>query len=405
VKEQRPDVFDAKTALSCGSALGPEWATKSELFRLVDPEILNTKGSLRIHFDQPYIDVHVSETPNPDDTETNNNSSDNNKRIWERLRLYRKDEEIRKEVGGTIDKEDSEEETEMRREMEEREMLNGEGYRVHLRLVDRTFIHCDSVICAIGVDPNVEFLGDGGDIDRSENGALAVGKMMETSAPNLWAAGDCCRVKEEEEKERGVLDHNWIQMQLWSQAKAQGTLAAQCMSSDSRESCDLFAGVLFDLFAHTTHFFGYKVVLLGRYNGQGLLKPGMETLVKELSVLEPQGGKDDKIGGGGGGDKNQTVVSTSTHCHSGSPGSSRRSIGESDPGRINKVNVEIWTRITPGVEYIKLIVHCGRIVGALLVGDTDLEEMLENLILNKLDVSRLGIDLLDPDVDIEDYFD
>ena len=71
----------------------------------------------------------------------------------------------------------------------------------------------------------------------------------------------------------------------------------------------------------------------------------------------------------------------------------------------NTSNVEIWTRITPKQEYIKLTVVSGRVVGALLIGDTDLEEMLENLILNKLDVSRLGIGLLDPDVDIEDYFD
>ena len=41
--------------------------------------------------------------------------------------------------------------------------------------------------------------------------------------------------------------------------------------------------------------------------------------------------------------------------------------------------------------------------GAMLIGDTDLEETMENLILNQLDVGSLN--LVDPHVDIEDFFD
>jgi hypothetical protein len=47
----------------------------------------------------------------------------------------------------------------------------------------------------------------------------------------------------------------------------------------------------------------------------------------------------------------------------------------------------------------------GRVIGAILIGETDLEETIENLILNQIDVSSLGEDLLNPDIDIEDYFD
>ena len=47
----------------------------------------------------------------------------------------------------------------------------------------------------------------------------------------------------------------------------------------------------------------------------------------------------------------------------------------------------------------------GRVIGAVLIGDTDMEETFENLILNKLDISRIEDSLLDPDIDIEDYFD
>jgi hypothetical protein len=34
-----------------------------------------------------------------------------------------------------------------------------------------------------------------------------------------------------------------------------------------------------------------------------------------------------------------------------------------------------------------------------------MEETFENLILNQLDVSRFGENLLNPDIDIDDYFD
>jgi len=34
-----------------------------------------------------------------------------------------------------------------------------------------------------------------------------------------------------------------------------------------------------------------------------------------------------------------------------------------------------------------------------------MEETIENLILNQLDVSRYGENLLNPDIDIDDYFD
>ena len=45
----------------------------------------------------------------------------------------------------------------------------------------------------------------------------------------------------------------------------------------------------------------------------------------------------------------------------------------------------------------------GRVVGAVLIGKTDLEGTFEDLILNQTDVSQ--IDLLDPAIDLEDFFD
>ena len=126
-------------------------------------------------------------------------------------------------------------------------------------------------------------------------------------------------------------------MRLWSQARSMGVWAAKCMLGETDE---LAIGFTFELFAHVTRFFARKVVLLGRYNAQGLDREGVELLVRR------------------------------------------------DPDA-----------------YLKLVLANGRVQGALLVGDTDLEETFENLILNELDVSRFGIELLNPDIDVEDYFD
>ncbi len=83
-------------------------------------------------------------------------------------------------------------------------------------------------------------------------------------------------------------------------------------------------------------------------------------------------------------------------------------------GKFNGQNVPSpWralVRYTAGVEYLKVIVSDsdnGRVQvdGAVLIGETNLEETIENLILNRTDISAIEQRLLDPDIDIEDYFD
>ena len=66
---------------------------------------------------------------------------------------------------------------------------------------------------------------------------------------------------------------------------------------------------------------------------------------------------------------------------------------------------ELLLRTTKNREYVKAVMQRGRMQGAVLIGETDLEETFENLILNQMDLSSFGEDLLDPDVDIEDFFD
>jgi NAD(P)H-nitrite reductase large subunit len=118
-----------------------------------------------------------------------------------------------------------------------------------------------------------------------------------------------------------------------------GAYAAKCMISNGTGE-EITMDFCFELFTHVTKFFGYKVVLLGKFNAQGL-------------------GND----------------------------------------------YELLVRCTPGLEYVKVVLQNGRMQGAILIGETDLEETFENLILNQMDLSRYGESLLDPNIDIEDYFD
>ena len=189
---------------------------------------------------------------------------------------------------------------------------------------------CDFVVSATGVVPNTSLFAD--KLDVTEHGGIKVNWTMETSALYVYAAGDVCTTMWER------ADH-WFQMRLWIQAQQMGMYAAKCMAA-------LFVGeeviqdFCFELFSHVIHFFGYKVILLGLYNGQTL-----------------------------------------------------------------NSQYEILLRVTKGMEYVKLVMKDGKMQRAVLIGETDLEEMCKNLILNQLDLSVYGEDLLNPDIDIEDYCD
>ena len=118
-----------------------------------------------------------------------------------------------------------------------------------------------------------------------------------------------------------------------------GDYAARCMHAANKVE-DVQLDFCFEMFAHATRFFDYKVILLGNYDARGLAN-----------------------------------------------------------------DYELLIRCTDSLEYVKVVLSHGRVCGALLIGETDLEETFENLILNQIDVSMLGEDLINPDIDIEDYFD
>lgn len=187
------------------------------------------------------------------------------------------------------------------------------------------------VVSATGVAPSIDF-EISTPLETSLDNGIKVNEFMQSTIPNIYAAGDVCFPNWEHSK-------HWFPMKLWTQARQMGCYAAKCMSSHLNKE-EIYQDFCFELFTHTTKLFGYKVVLIGLFNGQKLGK-----------------------------------------------------------------EYEILFRMTKGKEYIKLVLQNGRLQGAVLIGDTDLEETFENLLLNQIDLSSYKEDILNPDIDIEDYFD
>ncbi|XP_038833653.1 pyridine nucleotide-disulfide oxidoreductase domain-containing protein 1 [Salvelinus namaycush] len=206
------------------------------------------------------------------------------------------------------------------------------SWPVYAQLTNGKTFGCDFIVSATGVVPNTEPFLHGNSFALAEDSGLKVDDHMMTSEPDIYAAGDVCTAGWEP-------SHLWQQMRLWTQARQMGWYAGRCMAADVlSETIEL--DFCFELFSHITKFFNYKVVLLGKFNGQGL-----------------------------------------------------------------GLNQELLVRCTKGHEYVKVVLSGGRMLGAVLIGETDLEETFENLILNQMDLTPYGEELLNPNIDIEDYFD
>lgn len=207
-------------------------------------------------------------------------------------------------------------------------------HKLNVSLTDtkNTKIFCDLLVSATGVVPKINFKCDEEFATHTTDDGILVDEFQKTSINGIWAAGDICTAN-------WTKSEHWFQMRLWTQARQMGAMAGKSMAAQLQNN-EILQDFCFELFGHVTELFGYQVVLLGRYNGQGL-----------------------------------------------------------------NYKYEALIRMTPNHEYIKYIIVDGRVKGAILIGETGLEETTENLILNQLDVSGYGDDLLDPNIDIEDYFD
>lgn len=207
-----------------------------------------------------------------------------------------------------------------------------DSFPVQVTLQNGQLLECDFVVSATGVKSAINFQMVSEPFQFGPDGGIFVNDLMETSIGNIFAAGDVCFAGWE-------WAQHWFQMRLWTQARQLGAMAGKTMAAKFNGE-QIYPDFCFELFGHVTQLYGYQVVLLGKYNGQGL-----------------------------------------------------------------EGKYEALLRVTQDKEYIKYVLVNGKLQGAILIGDTGLEETTENLILNQLDLTPYGDDILDPDIDIEDYFD
>ncbi len=74
------------------------------------------------------------------------------------------------------------------------EFLGNEGRLYGVKLQNGTQIPCELAVVAIGVKPNVKLAHEAG-LHIGSLGGITVNEYMQTSDPDIYAAGDCCEVK------------------------------------------------------------------------------------------------------------------------------------------------------------------------------------------------------------------
>jgi NADPH-dependent 2,4-dienoyl-CoA reductase/sulfur reductase-like enzyme len=105
----------------------------------------------------------------------------------------------------------------------ERVVRGERGALQGVRLADGAELAADIVVATIGVVPSTDFVAASG-IRRAANGAIETDPALRTSAPDVWAAGDCANVT--------WFDGSRRPEQLWYTARDQGRLAARSMLGD-----------------------------------------------------------------------------------------------------------------------------------------------------------------------------
>ena len=218
-----------------------------------------------------------------------------------------------------------------------------DGFPATAILSDGARVSVDLIVCAAGVDPapRVAWLPEAR-VPRGSDGGIGVDATFRALGDGV---GDSVFAAGDAaccDARRLDRATRWFPMRLWNQARVSGTYAARVMVGEA--DADAW-GFNFELFTHVTRFFGVKVILLGLYNAQTLEDEPESELVSYSR-------RDD-------------VAST----------------------------------------FARVLLLRGKMVGAVLLGDTDLEETFENLILNGTDLTRFGPSLLDPETDVGDYFD
>lgn len=127
-------------------------------------------------------------------------------------------------------------------------IANSKGEIEAIELDSETKINADLVLIALGVTPNIELAKNAG-IQIGETGAIKVNQHMQTSIPNIYAAGDCC-------EKTNIITQKPSWVPLGSTANKEGRVAGINLTGKKAE----FKGVLG---AAVTKFFDINISITG----------------------------------------------------------------------------------------------------------------------------------------------
>ncbi|OGI02175.1 MAG: hypothetical protein A2Y25_04870 [Candidatus Melainabacteria bacterium GWF2_37_15] len=145
----------------------------------------------------------------------------------------------------------------------------------------------DIILMTIGVKPNVELAREAG-IEIGSTGAIKVNKKMQTSIPNIYAAGDCV-----ESINRITGKPVWIP--LGSTANKQGRIAAMNITGEAAEFEGVFGSSVAKIFDYTAsrtglsekeakgQGFEYEIAIVPHRDRSGYMPNSKDIIIKLIA--------------------------------------------------------------------------------------------------------------------------
>ena len=124
--------------------------------------------------------------------------------------------------------------------------------RVDTTFADGSTLSSSLLVLCVGTRPETALARAAG---IKINRGIVVDNQMRTSAPGIYAAGDCCEAAE-------LLSHRTQVIGLWSNAGLQGEIAGRCMAGQPAH----FWG---NISHNITHFMGIDFIGIGDVHAQG----------------------------------------------------------------------------------------------------------------------------------------
>ncbi|KAI3380204.1 hypothetical protein SNEBB_003453 [Seison nebaliae] len=142
------------------------------------------------------------------------------------------------------------------------------GVVANLNVVEKSFTENQLKLCQLHSLTNES---------KNREYGIEVDKYLNTSIPNIKAAGDVASLKMES------YEDTWYQMRLWNVAMQMGEASAQNILHEFAP--DNFPSLTYSplVFTHVTELFGCRIVLLGRHKEEYFLPNTFELIIKQTT--------------------------------------------------------------------------------------------------------------------------